>query len=141
MTTKEEVQGTWNQVVGAVKRKYSNITGDDLASVNGNIQQLAGLLQRKTGEAREDIESFLRSCTSSASSAVNRVADVASEYAERAGESLKEGYGYVQHASQESYDAAQERVRQRPLESMAICFGIGVVAGLITGASLFGRRN
>jgi len=141
MTTKEEVQGTWNQVVGAVKKKYANITGDDLSSVNGNIQQLAGVIQRKTGEAREDIESFLRSCSSSASTTVNRVADVASEYASRANEGLKEGYEYIQHASQEGYDAAQQHVRQRPMESLAICFGIGVVAGLVTGASLFGRRN
>jgi uncharacterized protein YjbJ (UPF0337 family) len=141
MTTKEEIQGTWNQVVGAVKKKYANITGDDLASVNGNIQQLAGLLQRKTGEAREDIEYFLRSCSTSASSAMNRVADVASDYAGRAGEGIKEGYEYMQHASQEGYDAAQQHVRHRPLESLAIAFGIGVVAGLITGASLFGRRN
>jgi hypothetical protein len=27
------------------------------------------------------------------------------------------------------------------MESVAIAFGIGIVAGLITGASLFGRRN
>ncbi len=141
MTTKEEIQGTWNQVVGAVKKKYATITGDDLASVNGNIQQLAGLLQRKTGEAREDIESFLRSCSSTTSSAMNRVAEVASDYTSRAGEGIQEGYDYVQHATQEGYGAAQHHVRQRPLESMAIAFGIGIVAGLITGASLFGRRN
>lgn len=141
MTTIEEIQGTWNQVVGAVKKKYANITGDDLAAVNGNIQQLAGLLQRKTGEAREDIESFLRTCSSSASTAMNRVADVAGDYAGRAGERMKEGYEYMQQASQDGYDAAQLQVRRRPFESMAIAFGIGVVAGLVTGASLFGRRN
>jgi uncharacterized protein YjbJ (UPF0337 family) len=141
MTTKEEVQGSWNQIVGAVKKKYSQITGDDLASVNGNIQQLAGLLQRKTGETREDIEAFLKSSSSAAASAMNRVAEVASEYTGKAGESLREGYEYVQHASAEGYDVAQRAVRSRPMESVAIAFGIGIVAGLITGASLFGRRN
>jgi uncharacterized protein YjbJ (UPF0337 family) len=141
MTTKEEVQGSWNQIVGAVKKKYSQITGDDLASVNGNIQQLAGLLQRKTGEAREDIEAFLKSSSSTAASAMNRVAEVASEYTGKASEGLREGYEYMQQASQEGYDVAQRAVRQRPMEYVAIAFGIGIVAGLVTGASLFGRRN
>jgi len=52
MTTIEEVQGTWNQLAGAVKSKYAQITGDDLAGVNGNIQQLAGVIQKKTYSQR-----------------------------------------------------------------------------------------
>ena len=92
MATKEEVQGTWNQLAGAVKSKYSQITGDDLAGVNGNIQQLAGVIQRKTGKAREEIDEYLRSLSESTATTVGRISEAASDLASKASESLLEGY-------------------------------------------------
>ena len=32
MTTTEEIQGSWNQLAGAVLSKYSQVTGNDLAN-------------------------------------------------------------------------------------------------------------
>ena len=141
MTTKEEMYGNWNSFVGAVQEKYSEITGDDLASVKGNIQQMVGVIQRKTGQAREEIEGFLRSLSSDASSSVNRVAEMANDLASRANEGLRDGYNYVTDRSQEGYEAARHTVRQKPVETLAIAFGVGIVAGLIAGCSMFGRRR
>ena len=59
MAIKDEVQGTWNHLAGAIKTKYSQITGDDVAGAEGNIQQLVGVIQKKTGKARDEIEEFL----------------------------------------------------------------------------------
>jgi uncharacterized protein YjbJ (UPF0337 family) len=138
MLTREEVQGSWNQMVGAVQRKYAQVTGDDLAGLKGDVNQLVGVIQRKTGQAREDIESFIRSLGSNAGSTMNRMAETAGEYASVAQERMREGYGYMSDAAQEGYRVARQTVRQRPVESIAIAFVAGIAAGLITGASLFG---
>ncbi len=141
MVSKEEVQGNWNSILGGIQKKYSAITGDDLESVKGNIQQMAGVIQRKTGQAREEIEKYLQTLTSDASGAINNASEMASNLASKANEGLREGYNYVADKSQEGYDAARESVREKPVETLAIAFGIGVVAGLIAGASMFGRRH
>ncbi len=141
MATKEEVQGTWNQLAGAVKTKYAQITGDDLAAVNGNIQQLAGVIQRKTGKARDEIDEFLRSLSDSTSTTVGRISEAASDMANKASETLREGYDYARDASRDGLKAATETVQHRPGEAMLLAMGIGVVAGLIIGSSMCGRRS
>ena len=141
MTTKEEVQGTWNQLAGAVKSKYSQITGDDLAGVNGNIQQLAGLIQKKTGKAREEVEEFLRSVSDTTSTTVGRISEAATDMASKASETLRDGYDYAREASRDGIKAATETVQHRPGESLLLAMGIGVVAGLIIGTSICGKRS
>ena len=141
MLTRDEVQGSWNQMVGAVQKKYQQVTGDDLAGLKGDVNQLVGVIQRKTGQAREDIEAYIRSLSSGASGAMNRVAEVANDYASAASDRVREGYGYVSDAAQDGYRVARQTVKQRPVESIAIAFVAGIAAGLITGASLFGRRS
>jgi uncharacterized protein YjbJ (UPF0337 family) len=141
MVTREEIQGNWNSFIGGVQKKYSEITGDDLASVKGNIQQMAGVIQRKTGQAREEIENYLHSLSSDASGTIQHVSEMASNMAARANEGLRDGYNYVSDKSQEGYESARATVRQKPVETLAIVFGVGVVAGLIAGCSIFGRKN
>lgn len=141
MLTREDVQGSWNQMVGAVQRKYSQVTGDDLAGLKGDVNQLVGVIQRKTGQAREDIESFIRSLGSNASSTMNRVAETASEYASMAQDRMGDSYRYMSDAAQEGYRVTRQAVKQRPVESIAIAFVAGIAAGLITGASLFGGSS
>jgi ElaB/YqjD/DUF883 family membrane-anchored ribosome-binding protein len=102
---------------------------------------LVGVIQRKTGQAREEIESYIRSLGSGASTAFNRVAETATDYASAASERMREGYGYVSSATQDGYKVARQTVKQRPVESIAIAFVAGIAAGLITGASLFGSRR
>jgi len=141
MITKEEIQGNWNSFVGGVQKRYSEITGDDLAAVKGNIQQMAGVIQAKTGQARAEIESYLQSLSCDASGAINNVSEMASNMASRANDGLRDGYNYVTDKSQQGCDNARATVRQRPIETLAIAFGVGIVAGLVAGCSVFGRRS
>lgn len=141
MATKEEAQGTWNQLAGAVKTKYAQITHDDLAGVNGNMQQLAGVIQKKTGQAREEIEKFLQSVSGNASTTVERISEVASDMATKASETIREGYDYAREASRDGIKAATETVQHRPGESLLLAMGIGVVAGLIIGTSMCRGQN
>ena len=141
MVTREEIQGTWNQLAGAVKSKYAQVTGDDLAGVNGNIQQLAGVIQKKTGKAKEEIDQFLRSITDTTATTVGRMSEAASDMATKATETLREGYDYARDVSRDGLKAATETVQHRPGESMLLAMGVGVVVGLIIGTSIGGKRN
>ena len=64
MVNTQVLQGQWNQVRGQLKKKWGQLTDDDLKFANGNIDQLIGRIQHKTGEAREAIEGFLDELTS-----------------------------------------------------------------------------
>ena len=59
MVNAQVLQGQWNQVRGELKKKWGQLTEDDLRFTNGNIDQLVGKIQQRTGEAREAIEQFL----------------------------------------------------------------------------------
>ena len=141
MVTKVEIQGNWNQLAGAVKSKYSQITGDDLAGVQGNVQQLAGLIQKKTGKAREEIDEFIHSFSDTAATTVGRISEAANDMASKASEAIHDGYDYAREASRDGLKAATETVQHRPGESLLLAMGIGVVAGLIVGTSICGKRG
>lgn len=141
MTIKDEAQGTWNHLAGAVKTKYAQITGDDVACAQGNLQQLAGVIQKKTGKARDEIEEFLRSISDNTTSTVGRISEDASDMASRAEETIREGYDYARDVSRGGIKAATETVQHRPGESMLLAMGVGVVAGLIIGSTLCKGRS
>jgi uncharacterized protein YjbJ (UPF0337 family) len=139
--TKEELQGSWDQMVGSIQKKYCDITGDELAAVKGNLSQLVGLINRKTGQSREEVEHYLSTLTAAGSDTMHRLADSAGRYATNAQEAVQVGYDRLRESSQESYMTARRAVRQSPMESLAMAFGVGVVAGMFVGASMFGRRS
>lgn len=47
MLTREELQGHWNQVKGQIQERWGEITNDELREVEGNTDQLVGLIQQK----------------------------------------------------------------------------------------------
>ena len=51
-TTKDILQGKWHEVKGGVKQQWGKLTDDDVASLNGKQEQLAGVLQKRYGYAR-----------------------------------------------------------------------------------------
>jgi len=71
----QELQGQWNQLRGQVKEHWGQLTDDDLTIQGGNIDQLVGRIQQRTGETRDAIEKFLTGLTSQGGSAVARVTE------------------------------------------------------------------
>jgi len=51
-----EIAGDWQQFTGLVKEKWGKLTDADLTTFSGNSEQLAGILQKKYGYAREEAE-------------------------------------------------------------------------------------
>lgn len=141
MITQERLKGNWNQVAGAVKEKFGQISGDELKRVNGNLDQLVGLIQQKTGKSREQVAEFLNSCCSSAESSYNRISEKATEYAEAAGEAVRENYDRAVQSAQRGYEQTVQTVSRKPLESLAVAVGLGMLTGLVVGLSMSSRRR
>jgi uncharacterized protein YjbJ (UPF0337 family) len=51
-----QIAGDWKQFTGMLKQKWDKLTDGDLTTFSGNSDQLATLLQRKYGYARDDAE-------------------------------------------------------------------------------------
>jgi uncharacterized protein YjbJ (UPF0337 family) len=135
----QELQGQWNKLRGQVKEKWGQLTDDDLQIQGGNVDQLIGRIQQRTGEGRESIERFLSELTSRGASAISQAAEAVGQYAHQAGDRFRERYGQFTDEARERYDMAEDVVRRNPAESVAAAFGIGLVAGLIVGLALRAR--
>ena len=55
-----EIKGNWNIIKGKLKQKWSRLTEDDLQYVEGQDDELIGRIQKRTGEAREEVEKVLK---------------------------------------------------------------------------------
>ena len=77
MSTKERMTGNWNQLKGKVKQRWGQLTDDELSEVEGNVDQLVGLIQQKTGDARETIQQVVDELSESAGGAVAQATETA----------------------------------------------------------------
>lgn len=50
------IKGNWTQFKGKVKEQWGKLTDDDLARMDGNRDQLVGVLQEKYGIAKDEAE-------------------------------------------------------------------------------------
>jgi len=139
MMNQQQLAGNWNEVKGAVKQRWGQLTDQDLTAAEGSVERLIGLIQRKTGETRNKIEQFLDEIGSEGSSMAQQVASTAREYAEAAGEQVNQAYDQVAERVQQGYQAAEEHVRDNPLQSLAVAFAAGGLTGVIAGVVLRSR--
>ncbi len=60
----DRIEGNWKQFTGKVKEKWGDLTDDDLAKINGQREQLEGMLQHRygyaKGKAREEVDTWSR---------------------------------------------------------------------------------
>ncbi|MEM8527523.1 MAG: CsbD family protein [Bacteroidota bacterium] len=59
--TADKIKGNWNQVKGELKKKYGQLTDDDLAYQEGKEDELLGRIQERTGETKQDIKNWIDS--------------------------------------------------------------------------------
>ena len=146
MVNTQVLQGQWNQVRGQLKKKWGQLTDDDLRFANGNIDQLIGRIQHKTGEAREAVEGFIDELTASGASAVSQVAETAGQLragrggsprqlSARAGQA-REGYNRISGELERGYEASRDLIRDNPARAVAMGFGVGVLMGVVVGLAL-----
>lgn len=57
----DKVKGNWNVIKGSLKQKYGDLTDDDLTYEEGKEDEMLGRLQKKVGETKENLKSFIDS--------------------------------------------------------------------------------
>jgi len=135
----EQLAGSWNEIKGKIKEKWGQLSESDLDRFKGNVDQLVGHMQQKTGQARHDIEAFLAEVVGNTSGMMQKFRDTATEFTSRAAETVQEQYDQVSEKVGETYDAAQDIVKRNPVESVATSFGVGVLCGLLLALVLRSR--
>jgi len=147
----QTLEGNWNEIKGKLHERWGQLTNDDLQKARGSVDQLVGVIQRKTGEARERVEQYLNDLTSNSGAGVSKMAETVRGYASSAAESAR-GYadsarGYASSATETAEEAraraadmlrggyvqTERMIQQRPIESLAVGFGAGLIAGVIIG--------
>ena len=61
------------------------------------------------------------------------------ERSKQAAESLRRNYGQASEQMRQRYQEAEEMIKDRPAESAAVCFGVGMLVGVILGLTLRSR--
>jgi len=139
MVNAQALQGQWNRVRGQLKKKWGQLTDDDLRFNSGNMDQLIGRIQSKTGAARDSIEQYLDELVEQGASMISQTAESVGQYARYAGDQVREGYNRLSDRLGRPYEKSQEMIRDNPAASVATAFGIGVLLGVVVGMALRSR--
>lgn len=129
----QTLEGNWNEIKGKLHEKWGQLSQDDLARAKGNVDQLVGVIQRKTGEARERIEQYLTDLTAGGAGVVSKAAEAVRGYANQAAGNVQDYAGQAGDYVRGGYAQTERMVQQRPMESLLVGFGAGMVAGVVVG--------
>ena len=58
-STSLKLKGNWNEVKGKIKQKYADVTDNDLLYEEGKEDEMYGRLQKKTGQTKETLKSWI----------------------------------------------------------------------------------
>ncbi len=141
------LQGDWNRIKGKLRAKWGQLTDNDLDQVHGDVEQMIGLIQQKTGQTRSEIQDYLDQITDDAASRLTEAGGTIRNYAENASDHVSDATQHiadtVQDASEQAmkqvragYVRTERMIRQRPVESLAVCFGAGLITGLVAGLAM-----
>lgn len=130
MISSQELQGQWHSIRGKVKEKWGQLTDDDLQIASGNVEQLYGKIQQKTGQTKQQIQDFfenlLHGSRQGGEHATGDIAESPRKALHRIGEE-------VSGRMQEGYRQAEEVVREYPASSVAGVFLGGLLTGVLIG--------
>lgn len=136
MVTAQTIQGHWNELSGRLRERWGQLTGNEWEEADGKIDRLIGVIQRKTGEAREEIQSYIEEVLASdGGQFVERARQTAEEVASRAKETASQAAERARESFRAGYEQAESAVQQHPGRSLAIAFGVGLAAGLLLGVT------
>ena len=139
MINQQILEGNWNEIKGKLRQKWGQLTDDDFPQICGEADQIIGIIQRKTGEAREAIERYLQEVSGCATSAVGTAAETVCDYAQHTSETVQHTAKRTADQVRAGYNEAERFVRDRPGESLLVCFGVGLIAGVVIALSLRSR--
>jgi uncharacterized protein YjbJ (UPF0337 family) len=56
------IKGDWNIAKGKLKKKYAQLTDNDLRFEEGQEDELVGRIQKLTGDSKEAVERYIDEC-------------------------------------------------------------------------------
>jgi uncharacterized protein YjbJ (UPF0337 family) len=139
MVNQQILEGNWNEIKGKIRTHWGQLIDDDLPQFHGDVDRLVGTIQRKTGEGREAIEKYLNELSGSAASTLGQAAESVRQYTNRAAEGMQSTAKQAADQMRAGYGEAERFVRDRPGESLAMCFGAGLVTGVLLGMMVNSR--
>jgi len=131
MVNEEILRGSWQEIRGKIRSKWGQITDDELQQYGGNLEELVGTIQRKTGESQEAIRSYLDEITQFGAESSGRWTEQANRFMSQATSSVQEASRNVADTVAAGYGQAGQFVQRRPTESLLTAFGLGLVTGLL----------
>ena len=81
----------------------------------------------------------LQEMSDSTAAAIGTAAETVRDYAQHASESVQHTAKQAADQMRTGYDEAERLVRNRPGESLLVCFGVGLIAGVVIALSLRSR--
>lgn len=139
MINAQTLKGNWNEIKGQLREKWGQLSDDGLEAVAGNVDQLVGLIQKRTGESRDKVERYLSDLTAEGATTVSRFAEGAREAVHQSVDTVRDSAQRVGESMRTGYDQAEIMVRQRPTETVLAVFAAGMIAGFACG--LLCRRD
>ncbi len=139
MINQQTLQGNWHEIRGKLKSKWGSLTDDDVKEFDGNVEKLMGKIEKRTGAARESIEQFFDQFSKNGTSMVHRAGETIRDYAQQATEAVQEKSQQAADSIREGYAEVEDRVRESPTQSLAVCFGAGVITGVVVSLLLRSR--
>lgn len=139
MITSDQVSAHWDYVKGRLREEWGELTDDEIEQSKGDLQMLVATIQKKTNEAKHEIEDKLEELAAESSTFTERAGEAAREYADQASKALHDAFEGLSHNVRERIEQAEDLVRERPRESAIVTFGTGLIAGVILGLVVRGR--
>lgn len=119
----------WSIVRDAITERWPQINRDELAECKDDACELVSFVKDRVGAKAADVESLVKEFAPQ-SSIADRVTHAASEHLHQASES-----------AQFAYMRADERIAERPTESVLAGFVAGIVVGVTVTALLMRSRQ
>ncbi len=127
----EQIRDQWNSVTGRLRDHWSELSDNDFRRVRGNAEQLVGMVQKRTGATRAEVEQLINRVVSDGNRLSSQMGDAASRYASDASEYLHDHYDVLAKRAGDYSHKAVKAVRARPTEALVVAFSLGVIATAI----------
>lgn len=131
MLTHEEIAGNWDRIRGRLKRRWGELTDDDLTQAKGTFQELVGRIEQRTGAIRQEIEDEVNEAIREEAGWRDYAKIVAEKQMHEWSQAASEGARRAGQAGSYYQDQLEDLVRRAPTKTLCSAFMIGMAAGVL----------
>lgn len=131
MQTHEEIIGNWDRIRGRLKRRWGQLTDDELTQAKGSFQELVGRIEERTGAIRSEIEEEVNEAIREAAGWRDYARIVADKQMHEWGQAASEGARRAGAAGAAYQDQLEGLVRRAPAQTLGTAFMIGMATGFL----------